>query len=52
MNLIRILVLCVTFFMVALCPSVDCALCVFALGTAIYLLLWIIELFMHWYRKR
>ena len=39
-TLSRILVLCATFFMVALCPAVDMALVVFGSGIAIYLWLW------------
>lgn len=39
-SLTRILVLCATFFMVALCPAVDMDLIVFASGIAIYSLLW------------
>ncbi len=38
--LTRILVLGATFFMVGLCSAAEMALAVFALGTAVYSLLW------------
>ena len=44
MRLARILVLGVTFFAVALCPRVECAICVFTLATAIYSFLWGVDI--------
>jgi hypothetical protein len=45
MGIVRIFVLGMTFFLVALCPRIDSAFVVFAFGLSAYIGLWLFELF-------